>query len=77
MGVMAKFVFVLDLLFVLFAAASCVQAVCPAIDLASKACPAVVKYVDQYGHERTMTLSNDDAREMAATKASRHDAGAP
>lgn len=56
---------------------ACKEAICPAIDLASKACPAIVKYVDEQGQPRTMQLSNEDVREMAATRAARRDAGAP
>ena len=53
------------------------KATCAAIDLASKTCPAVVEYVDQYGTKRTTTLTNEDARELVAIKAARRDAGAP
>lgn len=51
------------------------KATCAALDLAAQSCPAVVEYVDEYGSKRTTTMTNDDARELAAIKAARRDAG--
>lgn len=50
---------------------------CAIIDLANQACPLVVQYTDRTGAKRAVVVGNDDARELAAIKAARADAGAP
>ena len=48
---------------------------CAAIDVAHQAC-AFVKYVDEDGQERQVSVTNEDAKQLGKAKASR-DAGAP